>query len=167
MADHTGTTDKGTTGLDIAYDELKEAYKRLYDQEARLNTQATFIIGAASVVVGAVAGILGAAAPLHAPARGLVHGGVGLDVALYLVVVLYAWRVYTVDVVEEFYAGDFMEYVDAAERDTKVELNRARLKLYERSAYKLGKKRLIMAVAAGALPCCLITKSAFRWVVAS
>jgi len=47
-----------STGLDIAYDELKESYNRLRDREARLNTEATFILGSASIVVGAVSGIL-------------------------------------------------------------------------------------------------------------
>lgn len=139
------------TGLDIAYDEIKDAYDRLRDQEARLNTQATFIIGAASIAIGPVTGILGSVATARAAQRSLVHAGVAIDAVLYVVVIFYAWRAYVVDAVRDFDTTDFMAYARWPECDTKEDVNRARLKLYHQSAYKLGRKRIVASVAAGAL----------------
>lgn len=138
-------------GLDIAFDELRDAVARLRDQESRQNTQATFVVGSASIVGGSIAGILATSAHLRPIVRVAVHVGVGVDVVLYIVVAFYAWRAYTTEAVQEFKATDLAGYVDRAGEETKRELARARLVLYEQSAYALEKKARATNVAAGAL----------------
>ena len=138
-------------GLDIAFDELRDAVARLRDQESRQNTQATFVVGSASIVGGSIAGILATSAHVRPLVRAAVHMGVGVDVLLYIVVVFYAWRAYTSEAVKEFKATDFVGYVDRTGEETKRELVRARLVLYEQSAYALEKKARATNVAAAAL----------------
>ncbi len=139
------------TGLDIAYDELKDSYGRLRDRESRLNTEATFILGSASIVVGAISGILNSAFVSHGAQRALVRVGVGFDVVLYFAVVYFASRAYTVDAVEDFDPNDFIAYLDAPADRSKRELTVARLKLYQRSAYTLDLKARRTGLAAGLL----------------
>ncbi len=136
------------TGLDIAYDELKDSYGRLRDQETRLNTEATFILGSASIVIGAVAGIINAAIHRQSP---FLRPGVAIDIVLYFAAVFYASRAYTVDAVQDFDPNDFTAYLDAPGGETKRDLTLARLRLYQRSAYTLALKARRTAFAAAFL----------------
>jgi hypothetical protein len=136
------------TGLDIAYDELKDSYGRLRDQETRLNTEATFILGSASIVVSAIFGILNAAT--HRPSP-FLRPGVAVDIVLYFAAVFYASRAYTVDAVQDFNPNDFTAYLDAPGGETKRTLTLARLRLYQRSAYALALKARRTGLAAGFL----------------
>ena len=136
------------TGLDIAYDELKDSYGRLRDRESRLNTEATFILGSASIVVTAVSGILNATAHRQSP---FLRPGVAVDIVLYFAAVFYASRAYTVDAVLDFDPNDFTAYLDAPGDETERALTLARLRLYQRSAYALAFKARRTAFAAGFL----------------